>query len=182
MDETAANIIDRENALADFDHAREDFEAALEQVPDEGMSYTPEGDMFSIGDLVSHITGSLTGYSRLIDKMREAEYQEVRLAAEPENARGIVESGTDVDQPTTPSTRRGDLEEMEAAHDELAAKLRDMAYEEYSRQAPVYYRGSDEPYATRASDIIGWVTDHYREHAKQVTEMLEQWKSTTDEK
>jgi hypothetical protein len=177
MDEIAANIIDRENALADFDHAREDFEAALEQVPDEGMSYTHEGEELTISDLIAHLTGSLTGYSRLIDMMREAEYQDVRMAAEPENARGVLESSQPADQPPRPRTRSGDLEEMEAAHDELAAKLREMAYEEYSRQAEVYYPGSNDPRATRASDIIGLITDHYRRHARKVAELLEAKKS-----
>jgi|GEM_PF-4838068 len=173
MDETAANIIDRENALADFDHAREDFEAALEQVPDEGMNYTHEGEELSISDLIAHITASLTGYSRLIDMMREAEYQEIRMAAEPENTRGVLESSQPADQPPRSRTRSGDLEEMEAAHDELAARLRDMAYEEYSRQAAVYYPDSTDPRATRASDIISLVTDHYRRHARQLLEMVE---------
>src|ERR671933_1571442 len=82
MDETATKIIDRETALADFDHARDDFETAYAQVPDEALDYRPDGEDYAISDLVPHITASIRGYSRQLDKMKEAEYRELRLVAD----------------------------------------------------------------------------------------------------
>ena len=181
MDETAVNIIERETALADFDHAREDFEAAFGQVPDEALHWKPEGDDYSIGDLLPHVTSVLKGYLALIEMMKLADFQEVRKAASDEQAVLFERYRPSWPDPLKRvDSRRAALEQMEAAHDELAAKLRDMAYKEYSRQAPVYYPGSEEAYPTRAADIIGWVTEHYREHVQHVGGLLEGWKK--DEK
>jgi len=165
MDDTAADIIDRENALADFDHARDDFEDAFEKVPDEALGYMPEGDDYSIGYLLTHITDVLTKYAGTVDKIQEAGYGEVHLSEDGE-------PGVPADQTIV---RAASLEQMEAAHDTLAGKLREMAYKDFHRQAPVYYPGSTEPYPTGASDIIGWVTEHYREHIAHVAELLEGW-------
>jgi hypothetical protein len=72
------------------------------------------------------------------------------------------------------------IEQIEAVHDRLAGKLRELAYDDYSRTAPVYYRGATEPYPTRAPDIIGWLVDHYYEHVAQVNKMLGEWKQEND--
>ncbi len=168
MDDTAAEIIAREKALADFDHARDDFEDAFSQVPDEALGYKPEGDDYSIGYLLTHITGSLLQYSSVATKIHEAAFGEVRLDSEgppePDNSQTI--------------DREAALTEMEAAHDALAGKLRELAYEDFSRKAPVYYPGSTDPYPTGAADILGWVTDHYREHIPHVAELLAGWEKT----
>src|SRR5438128_11744656 len=86
MDDVAANIIDRESMLADFDHARDDFEAAFAEVPDEALDYKPEGDDYTIADVVPHVTGSIVRYSRQLDVIKEIEYQELRLGADAQEA------------------------------------------------------------------------------------------------
>jgi hypothetical protein len=176
MDDLAASIIERETALAGFDHARDDFEVAYARVPDEALDYKPEGDDYAISDLVPHITASIIGYSRQLEKMKEAEYQELRLVADTLHA-DLLQSHRQsrADASRKPSQRMDALDEMEAAHDELASKLRDMAHDDYTRVAPVYYPGSDEAYPTRPSDIAGWLTDHYREHIPHVQQLLEGW-------
>lgn len=180
MDEAASNIIDRETALADFDHARDDFEDALSDVPDEALSYKPEGDNYSIGELVTHVTNSMKMYTAVLDMMRDLEFQEVRLVGYP-GGNAVIEEEPDADSSTqqpgddTSSISRGrqaTLDAMDATHDALAARLGELAHEDYSRPSSVYYPGSEEGYPTRASDIISWMTDHYRQHAKQVREMV----------
>lgn len=168
MDDTATDIIKREKALADFDHARDDFEDAFGRVPDEALDYKPEGDDYSIGYLLTHITGSLQQYSSTVTKIHEAAFGEVRLVGEgpPE-----PHDGQTID-------REAAITEMEAAHDSLAGKLRELAYENFSRKAPVYYPGSTDPYPTGAADILGWVTDHYREHIPHIKDLLERWEKT----
>ena len=42
-------------------------------------------------------------------------------------------------------------------------------------QAPVYYPGSTEAYPTSGYDIIGWLTDHYKEHIRPGGRMLKGW-------
>ena len=74
--------------------------------------------------------------------------------------------------------RQAVLDELDAVHDRLAARLRKMAYEEYGRQAPVHYGGSPDPYPTSAHDIIGWLTDHYYEHVPHIEQLLEGWQKT----
>src|SRR5438477_12317027 len=120
MDDIAANIIDRETALADFDHARDDFELAYSKVPDEALDFKPEGDDYSIADLVPHITGSIVRYSRQLDKMKEIEYQELRLVADAQEAERIEHHRQSRRDPSRkPGNRKAALDEMEAAHDEL---------------------------------------------------------------
>ncbi|MFL5732279.1 MAG: DinB family protein [Chloroflexia bacterium] len=176
MDDTAANILARETALADFDHARDDFETAYALVPEEALDYKPEGDDYAISDLVPHITASLIGYSRQLDKMKEAEYRELRLVADALQADMFkAHREARADSSRRPGQRRNALDEMEAAHDALAARLRDMAHDDYYRVAPVFYPSSDEVYPTRPSDIAGWLTDHYREHVPHVQQLLDRW-------
>lgn len=164
MDETAARIIDQQIALANFDHARDDFETAFQAVPDEALGYKPEGDDYTLADLLPHVTGSITRYINLLDKIKEAHFDEVR--PDPQ-APPTTLTGRSID-------RQNVLLEMEAAHDTLASKLRDMLGDDFTRQAPVYFPGSTEPYPTGAADITGWLTDHYNEHTLQVAQMLEQ--------
>src|ERR1041385_2836611 len=162
MDDIATEMIDREAALADFDHARDDFELAFSQVPDEALDYKPEGDDYAIADLIPHITGSIQRYSRQLDKMKEFEYQELRLVADAQEAELIQRHRkARADATRKGANRKTTLDEMEAAHDELAAKLRELAYDDYTRVAPVYYPGSEEVYPTRPADVSGWLADHY---------------------
>src|SRR6476661_687872 len=93
MDDVAADIIDRERELADFDHARDDFERSYASVPAAALDYTPEGDDYSLGYLIPHVTASIERYSRLLDDLKAAEYREVRLVAQPQDA-VPVETGT----------------------------------------------------------------------------------------
>jgi hypothetical protein len=165
MDETASEIIDRETALANFDHARDDWEDAFSKAPDDALGYKPEGDDYTIGFLLPHITSSMRNYSTVVDKIHEAAFGEVRFESYPPGP-----------SDSTTLDRAAALTDMEDAHDTLASQLRELAYEDFNRKAPVYYPGSNEPYPTSAADIIGWVTDHYQEHIPHVAELLESWR------
>jgi hypothetical protein len=183
VDDVAAEMIDREQMLADFDHARDDFELAYSQVPEEALDYKPEGDYYAIADLVPHVTGSILRYSKQLDLMKEAQYKELRLVVgardqEAELVERHRETRSDVNQRA--GQRQSALDEMEAAHDAMAAKLRALVYDDYARLAPVYYPGSQEVYPTRPADITGWLADHYREHVPHIVELLEKWKASAD--
>jgi len=176
MDDIAAEMIDREVALADFDHARDDFELAYSKVPDEALDFRPEGDDYSIADLLPHVIGSIRRYSKMLDLLKEVEYEELRLVANADEAELIERHRKDrSDVKKKPGQRMSALDEMEAEHDALAAKLRALAYDDYVRLAPVYYPGSEEAYPTRPADVTGWLSDHYREHVPHVAELLGRW-------
>ncbi len=183
MDETASNIIERETVLADFDHARDDFVDALSRVPDEAMRYKPEGDDYTIGGIIMHVANSMRMYSSLLGLMREAEFQEVRAAAYPGEGAVIegdpsaewVQGVPSLSPEEATRNRQAAIDALEAAHDNLAAQLRDLLHEDFSRQAPVYYQGATETFPTSAADILRWELDHYREHIPQVQQMLQQW-------
>src|SRR4029079_19533096 len=81
MDEVASEIIDHERQLADFDHARDDFEQAFAQVPDDALDYKPEGDDYSLRDLVTHVANSMIMYNARLDDIERVQYQELRLVA-----------------------------------------------------------------------------------------------------
>jgi hypothetical protein len=176
MDDTADRVVDRETALANFDHARDDFEQAFAAVPDEALAYLPEGDDYTLGDLLPHVIDSMYGYMMALEAMHNADFGEAR-PYDQQGEHTIREHDTRMKEIYLGGEGRAQvIEQLDAVHDRLAGMLREMAYEDYSREAPVYYRGATEPYPTRAADIIGWVTDHYYEHVAQVNKMLGEWK------
>lgn len=164
MDETAARIIDQQTALADFDHARDDFETAFQAVPDEALDYKPEGGDYSLAELLPYVTGSITQYSRLIDQIKEAHFGEVHI--EPP-ARQAALTGRSID-------RQNAILELEAAHDSLAGKLRDMLGDDFTRKAGVYFPGASKPLPTAAADVASRLTNYYNEHTSYVARVLEQ--------
>lgn len=184
MDDLTESIIERETALANFDHARDDFERALAAVPDAALDWMPAGDDYSFGTILAHVRRSIQMYSAILDLMRAAEFEEVRLAAIPGDYATVEEQPTTSEEDMAISVRQGSdakhdrqgaIDALDAAHDRLAAQLRELAHDEYSRPAPVVYAGTTEPYPTRASDILKWMIDHYHEHIVQYGQMLEQW-------
>jgi hypothetical protein len=178
MDDTADRVIDRETALANFDHARDDFLQAFAAVPDEALSYLPEGGDETIGGLLAHIIRSIYMWTPAVNALDTASFGEAGLVSEPEEA-GVREHDARLEQIYAGGAGRAEvMEQMEAAHDRLAGKLRQLAYEDYSRKITVYYpHSSTPPYRTPGGDhFIGWLTDHYREHIAQVDKMLGEWK------
>jgi hypothetical protein len=178
MDELAANIIDRESALAKFDHARDDFEAAFARVPDEALEWKPEGDDYTIGFLVPHVISSITNYSALLDRIETGGYG-AQVAPGWEEDKTLTDSIAMLHAIYAAGAgRTAILDELDTAHDRLAARLRKLAYEEYSLQSPVHYGGSPDPFPTSAHDILGWLTDHYYEHVPHIEQLLEGWQKS----
>src|SRR4029077_12201902 len=59
--------MDREAALADFEAARSEWEAAFAQVPDGALAYLKPGDDYALGGLQVHVNWVLTHYRRVLD-------------------------------------------------------------------------------------------------------------------
>lgn len=177
MDDLSESIIERETALANFDHARDDFTRAFAQVPEKAILWKPEGDDYTIGDLVPHVIGSIYMYTVVLDTMAGLNwglthpFEGAPHKLMEDNAarvQAIYAGGEGRDEV---------IRQLEEAHDALASRLRDLAYKEYSQKAPVHYPPAEEPFPTSAADILGWLTDHYNEHIAQIWQLIEGWEA-----
>lgn len=168
MNDAPAERADRATALADFGRARDELEAAFQTVPDEALRYLPEGDEYALGGLAVHVTEVMTHYSHVLDEVRAAGFREVRVVEPPPSEPVRVGFGGDA--------RAAVFESMRAAHDRLAANVRALAGDDYTRKAPVQYGTAAEPFDTSAADVMGWMIGHYRDHAGQVQVMLAGWR------
>lgn len=164
MDDTAVNIIEREAALAKFDHARDDFMDSYASVPDESLGYKPEGDDYTIGYVLPHIESVIKRYDSLLSQIRETAWGDLQAGA--------------LDQPPldTQVDRAETLAAIERTHDTFAGKLRELSTDDFNRKSNVVYPDTTDPYPTSAADIVGWLTEHYYEHIPHVQGLVESWK------
>src|SRR5262249_47086036 len=146
-------------------------------VPDDALKYVPSGEDYTLGGLAVHVTDSILHYVHVIDLMKKANYAQVRAVDEMDEAKRrrdeLVANGFGG------GDRAAVFAEMRSEHEQLEGQLRAMSEDEYSREAPVLY-GADatEPFATKPSDVVGWLADHYDEHIQQVAELLDRYKAT----
>jgi hypothetical protein len=165
---------DRDGALAAFAQARDGYVNAYQPVPDEALAFVPQGEDYTLGGLVVHVTDVLEHYTRVLDGMLGAGFGQVRVV-DPDEGRAELDALIRDGYP--PAERSQKLAEMRTVHDGLAAKVATLSSLEFTRKAPVLY-GPDttEPYETSVADILGWLTDHYQEHITQAGELLTSWK------
>jgi hypothetical protein len=175
MSESGPNE-DRDSALGTFAQARDGYAAAYQPVPDEALAFVPQGEDYTLGGLVVHVTDVLEHYMRVLDAMLGAGFGQVRVV-DPEEGRAEMDALIRDGYP--PAQRAQKLDEMRTAHDGLAAKVAALSQVEFTRKAPVLYGPeAAEPYETSAADILGWLTDHYQEHITQAGDLLTAWKAT----
>src|SRR5438094_9164088 len=68
--------MEREAALADFESARKEWEAAFANVPDGALTYLKPGDDYSLGGLQVHVNWVLVHYRRVLDAILAAGFGE----------------------------------------------------------------------------------------------------------
>lgn len=172
---------DRAAVVAAFDRARDRFLAAFAEVPNEALTYLPEGDEFAIGALLLHVTDPLHNYTRLLGEMAASD--------------GRLDQGGDLAQQEAQLQRRAEiiaarptaaeraalLAALEAAHQQFRARLLTIPDADFDREIDVVYPGSTEPYPTSPHMVAGWVIDHYDEHVPHVTALLEGWRGEQGE-
>ena len=167
--------MDREPALADFEGARKEWEAAFADVPDEALTYLKAGDDYALGGLQVHVNWVLVHYRRVLDGivangLTSLDPQDKPAEAEAANRKAKVG--------LSDGERAGSLDEMERLHSAVLAAAGGMSEADWSRKAPVIYGAGQDPYETSAQDIIGWLTDHYREHIQQSADLVAEWRKT----
>jgi hypothetical protein len=175
MNETTS---DRAEVVAAFDVARDRFLAAFTEVPDEALTYLPDGDEFAIGALLLHVAQPLRDYTRLLGEMAASDG---RL----DQGRDLVQQEAQLQQRLaiiaarpTAAERAPLLASLEAAHQQFRARLLATSPADFDREIEVIYPGSTEPYPTSPRMVAGWVIDHYDEHVPQVAALLVGWRAT----
>jgi ketosteroid isomerase-like protein len=161
-------------ALGRLEASRADFLAALASAPDEALTYCPPGEDYALGGLIEHVAGVIRHYTSVLVAMRGAGSGELRVAdSTAEQDMAAIAAGLSA------SERGTALRRLSAAHVALVSVVRQLGAEEFGRATGVVYGSAEAAYPTSASDILGWVDQHYREHAEQIGALLEQWNSET---
>jgi len=90
-------MTDRSQVLAEFDRSRDDFEASLRRAPDAALRFKPEGEDYTVGGLVVHVTDVLRRYTLLIDALRAHGFQAFQAPAydTPAEDAALIRAGYD---------------------------------------------------------------------------------------
>ncbi|MDQ6720841.1 MAG: hypothetical protein M3003_08610 [Candidatus Dormibacteraeota bacterium] len=163
----------KDEALRDFDTAHREWESALAGVPDEALAYLKPGDDYALGGLQVHVNWVLVHYRRVLDGLIAGGFAPL-APLDPPGENDQVNQRAKVG--LTADGRRRELDEMAALHRSILDAARGLPDESWSRKAPVVYGAGQDPYSTSAEDIIGWLSDHYREHVQQCPELVASWR------
>ena len=172
-----SEVADRDTAVGEFNRKRDEYQKSYDAVPDDAMRYVPQGEDYTLGGLVVHVTDVILHYTHALDEMTGAGFQQVRVIDPEDDAKR--ERDRMIGEGFGGGERAGVFQDMRGAHQVIEGKVRALSAEEYSRKAPVLYGGdAQDPYPTDAGDILGWLTDHYQEHIDQVAGLLAKWKQS----
>ena len=165
----------RDAALADFDRAREEFEEAMRRAPDAALRHRAPGDDYALGGLVVHVTQVLDHYTAVLNAIHTADWQSPTAPSSltSDGDAALIRDGFGGD------SRAGVLARLRDAHTALVNAACAEPSDWFSRQAPVTYSGSSEPYLTSPADVVGWVRDHYTEHTQQIADLVSDWAIAT---
>jgi hypothetical protein len=166
---------DRDASLAEFDDTRTEFEEAVRRAPDAALRYRAPGDDYALGGLVVHVIQVLDHYSDVLDAIHTADWQSPTAppSQTSDSDAALIRDGFGGD------SRSDVLARLRDAHTALINAVRAEPSEWFSRQAPVTYSGSSEPYPTSPADVVGWVRDHYTEHTQQIADLVSAWAIAT---
>jgi hypothetical protein len=174
---TASDTRDRDTALAEFARKRDEYEHSYDSVPDQALTFVPEGEDYTLGGLAVHVTDNLIHYCNVLDAMKGAGDRQVRAVDPEDDAKRrrdeLIHKGfRGAEKPRV-------FQEMHAAHQDVVQRIQALPEAEYFHKAAVLY-GPDtrEPYPTNGGDVLGWLTDHYQEHIDQVAELMGKWRSS----
>lgn len=159
--------------LERFDAAGAAYRSALAEAPAAALGQRRPGDDYTLGGLAHHVNAVLAHYLGTADAMR---------AAGP-GGEAIAPDSSPMEEANARAARAPDAAERDAAlaltaelHAAVRRLLGDLDEPDWARAAPVRF-GPGDPYPTRPADLLGWLTDHYAEHAAQVTSLLVDWRT-----
>jgi len=164
--------MEREAALADFEGACHEWEAAFAKVPDGALTFLKPGDDYALGGLQVHVNWVLVHYRRVLDGILAAGFAETAPRDPSADVRRALEGAK---HGLMPAERRSSLAAMAKLHATVRSTIRELPEEDWSRKASVIYGEGQDPYPTSPEDVIGWLGDHYREHVQQSADLIEEW-------
>ncbi len=169
--------MERDAALADFDAARAEWDAAFARVPDGALAYLKAGDDYALGGLQVHVNWVLTHYTRILDAIVAGGFKPVGRKDSPGESDA---AGNKARAGLTASERPRTLYDMERLHAAVLTTVgRLKKDDDWSRKAAVVYGEGQDPYPTNPEDIVGWLADHYREHVRQCGDLIAEWEAGT---
>jgi ketosteroid isomerase-like protein len=163
--------MDSVQELAVFGGARDAFLATVREIPSEALQYLRPGDDYSLGGLTVHVNFVLEHYLNVLEALESGGFGECRPEDPPDleaRANERARSRLSADEVEAELARTGRL------HQEVEALVGRLGTTE--RRAAVWYPGSAAPYPTSVSDVLGWLTGHYREHMPHIGALLEAWR------
>jgi hypothetical protein len=164
-------------ALAAFDQARDAFLTAFAQAPDEALSFVPPGDEYALGVLPIHLQDPMHDYMTLFAAMLRGGFAPLDRSSDASGADAAARHHADLAaQRPTGAERANMLRDLARAHQYVHTTVESLDEATFNRQAPITYSAGALPFPTSARDIMGWLTDHYREHTEQIGAMLELWR------
>jgi hypothetical protein len=166
--------MDRDSALADFDAARKEWEAAFGQVPDGALAYLKPGDDYALGGLQVHVNWVLTHYRRVLDGIVAGGFKPLGPQDSPGEGEAAAQKAKDG---MVKGDRAKSISDMGRLHAAVTAAVTKTSPADWSRKADVVYGEGQDPYPTSPEDIVGWLCDHYREHVTQSADLIDAWEA-----
>jgi hypothetical protein len=167
--------LEREAALADFELARTEWEAAFAKVPDGALGYLKPGDDYALGGLLVHVNWVLTHYRRVLDGIVAGRFGPLGPQDPPGEGQALLQQAK---TGLVAGQRAKALDEMRRMHTAVVAAVTRLPEGDWLHKADVTYSEGEEPYPTSPEDILGWLRDHYREHVAQSADLVGDWQAT----
>lgn len=158
----------RERDLHELFVARGEFAAAFALVPDTALA-NRDASGYALSGIVVHVTATVDHYRRVLEGMIDTSF--LAFALQPQDV-GVEAAHAARVQEGFPAGERDEaFALLEVAHDDLATAALSLVAPDYVRNVPVTYKPGEAPHDTSPSDIVRWLTTHYREHVPQITSL-----------
>jgi ketosteroid isomerase-like protein len=159
--------------LSAFAVARDEYLETMRRVPSHAAEYLKPGDDYSLGGIAVHVNYVLEHYTNVLNALIGGGFVECR----PEDPAGLEERAKARAKESLQADEvAAELATTEELHRHLSKVIQGVEAD-LDRKAPVWYPGGAEAYPTSAADVLGWVTDHYREHVPQVRALMAEWEA-----
>jgi DinB family protein len=159
----------RENDLHGLFVARGELAGAFQNVPDGALQYKGPADRYALSGLVVHLTATIDHYRRVVEGMLDREFK--AFALQPQDPGVEAAHAKRAASGFAAGERNEAFALLESAHDDFAESVLTVQPQDYGRKVAVTYTAGAAAQDTSPSDIVGWLTHHYREHVADVQRM-----------
>jgi ketosteroid isomerase-like protein len=164
-------MVESRAALAAFTSARDEYLETMRLVPPRASEYLKPGDDYSVGGIAVHVNFVLEHYTNVLNALISGGFAECR----PEDPSGLEERArARAKESLQTSEVAVELATTEKLHQHVSRVIEGISVDLH-RKAPVWYPGGAEAYPTSPADVLGWLSDHYREHVPQLEALVGEW-------